>query len=153
MSNKSKHAVEMKIPGARFQADVSGNKTWLWVSSGSQVTVPSMHDLKWTLSKVNFHLQPNVESCYYNNNRIQILGRSDVKIDLKEWATKAKVLVIAVNNQSIQSILGCDLMKALGVELVQKVKMTRVAEKEDGEIAQGLEKWQKCFDKLFLKLF
>ena len=99
MSNKNKHAVEMKIPGARFQSDVSGNKTWLWVSSGSQVTVPSMHDLKWTLSKLNFHLQPNVESCYYNNTRIRILGRSDVKIDLKEWATKAKVLVIAVNDQ------------------------------------------------------
>ena len=139
-SNKNKHAVEMKISGARIKA--AGNKTWQWVDCGSQTTVRSINDLKRKLSKANFYPQPNVESCYYYNNGIQILGKSDVTIELKEWATKGKVLVIAWNDQSFQSFLGCDFMEALGVELVQKGKVTRIAEEEDVKNSHGLEKWQ-----------
>ena len=45
MSIKKKNAVELKITSARVQVEVSGKKMWLWVDSGSPVTIFSMTDL------------------------------------------------------------------------------------------------------------
>ena len=75
MSIKKKNVMEVKIPGARVQVEVSGKKMWLWVDSGSPVTIFSMKDLKATLGKTNFRLQPSQEEYLdYNNNRMHILG-------------------------------------------------------------------------------
>ena len=66
--------MELKISGAKVQVEVSGKKMWLWVDSGSPVTIFSMTELKATLGKTNFHLQsPQEELLDYNNNRIDIL--------------------------------------------------------------------------------
>ena len=44
MSIKKKNVTELKIPGARVQVEVSGRKMWLWVDSGSPVTIFSITD-------------------------------------------------------------------------------------------------------------
>ena len=48
---RKKNETELKIPGARVQVEVSGKKMWLWIDSGSPVTIFSMNDLKTTLEK------------------------------------------------------------------------------------------------------
>ena len=90
---------------------------WLWVDSGSPVTIFSMTDLKTALGKSKFDLQlvPE-ESLDYKNNRIHILGKVAVTMALNGWAAPAQVSVIAGNHQSI---LGRDLMGTLGLELVE----------------------------------
>ena len=45
---RKKNETELKIPGARIQVEVSGKKMWLWIDSGSPVTIFSMVDLKTT---------------------------------------------------------------------------------------------------------
>ena len=59
---KKKNVTELKIPGARVQVNVSGKKMWLWVDSGSPVTIFSLTDLKATGVKLIFsynHLKKN----------------------------------------------------------------------------------------------
>ena len=51
MSIKKKIAMEMKVPSARVQFGVLGKKMWLWVDSGSPMTIFSMTDLKSALGK------------------------------------------------------------------------------------------------------
>ena len=76
MSIKKKNVTELKIPGARVQVEVSGRKMWLWVDSGSPVTIFSITDLKATLAKNNIQLQPSQDKFVdYNNNRIHYLGK------------------------------------------------------------------------------
>ena len=83
MSIKKKNVMELKIPGTRVQVDVSGKNMWLWVDSGSPVTIFSMTDLKATLGKTKIQLQPPQEEYLdYNNNRRNILGTHTVS----SWA-------------------------------------------------------------------
>ena len=42
--------MELKIPNARVEIEVPGKKMWLWVDSGSPVTIFSMTDLKSDLT-------------------------------------------------------------------------------------------------------
>ena len=106
MSIKKKNVMEVKIPGARDQVEVSGRKMWLWVDSGSPVTNFSMTDLKATLDKTNFQPQPSQEEYLdYNNNRIHILGKVAVTMPLNGWAAPAQVPVSAGNtSQSLGAI-------------------------------------------------
>ena len=120
MSIRKKNVNDVKIPGSRVQVEASERKMWLWVDSGSTVTIISMTDLKTTLDKTNFRLQPSQEEYLdYKNNRIHILGKVAVTISLNGWAAPAQVSVIAGNHQLI---LGRDLMGTLGLELVQRGK-------------------------------
>ena len=126
-SIKKKNVMELKIPGARVQVEVSGKKMWLWVDSGSPVTIFSMTDLKAALAKTNFRLQPSQEEVLdYNDNRIHILARVAVTMALNGWAAPAQVSVISRNDQSI---LGRDLMGTLGLELVQRGKLMGITGK------------------------
>ena len=94
---------------------------WLWVDSGSPVTIFSMTYLKAALGKTNFRLQPSQEEYLdYNNNQIHILGKVAVTMAPNGWAAPAQVSVIAGNHQSI---LGRDLTGTLGLELVQRRKV------------------------------
>ena len=78
---RKKNVTELKIPGACVQVEVSGKKMWLWIDSGSPVTVFSMTDLKTTLGKANIQLQPSKDEFLdYNNNRIHILGKMGIVI-------------------------------------------------------------------------
>ena len=68
---RKKNETELKIPGARVQVEVSGKKMWLWIDSGSPVTIFSITDLKTALGKANIQLQPSKDEFLdYNNNRI-----------------------------------------------------------------------------------
>ena len=94
---------------------------WLWIDSGSPVTIFSMTDLKTTLGKANIQLKPSKDEFLdYNNNRINILGKVAVTMSLNGWAAPAQVSVISGNHQSI---LGRNLMGTLGLEVVQKKKV------------------------------
>ena len=118
---RKKNETELKIPGARVQVEVSGKKMWLWIDSGSPVTIFSINDLKTTLGKPNIQLQPSKEEFLdYNNNRINILGKVTVMMSLNGWAAPAQVSVKSGNHQSI---LGRDLMGTLGLLLVQRKKV------------------------------
>ena len=118
---RKKNETELKIPGTRVQVEVSGKKMWLWIDSGSPVTVFSMTDLKTTLGKANIQVQPSKDEFLdYNNNRKNILGKIAVTMSLNGWAAPAQVSVISGNHQSI---LGRDLMGTLGLELVQRKKV------------------------------
>ena len=120
MSIRKKNVNDVKIPGSRVQVEASERKMWLWVDSGSTVTIISMTDQKTTLGKTNFRLQPSQEEYLdYKNNRIHILGKVAVTMALNGWAAPAQVSVIAGNHQLI---LGRDLMGTLGLELVQRGK-------------------------------
>ena len=88
--------MELKIPGARVQVEVSGMKMWLYVDSGSPVTILSMTDLKATLGKTYIQLQPSQDEFLdYNNNRIQILGKVAVTMALNGWPASAQVSLIS----------------------------------------------------------
>ena len=77
-----------------------------------------MTDLKTTLGKTNFHLESSQEEFLdYNNNQIHTLGKVAVTMQLNGWAAPAQVSVIVGNHQST---LGRDLMKNIGLELVQR---------------------------------
>ena len=120
-SIKKKNVIELKIPGARVQVEVSGKKMWLWVDSGSLVTIFNMKHLKATLAKSTIQLQPSQEELLdYNNNPIHILGKVAVKMALNGWAAPAQVSVLSGNHQTIH---GLDLMGTLGLELVQRKKL------------------------------
>ena len=78
---RKKNVTELKIPGARVQVEVSGKKMWLWIDSGSPMTMFSMTDLKTTLGKANTQLQPSKDEFLdYNNNQIHILGKMGIVI-------------------------------------------------------------------------
>ena len=121
MSIKKKNVMELKIPGARAQVELSGKKMWLWVDSGSPVTIFSMTDLKATLSKTYIPLQPSQDEFLdYTNNRIHILGKVAVTMALNGWAAPAQVSVVSRNHESIH---GRDMMGTLGLELVQRKRV------------------------------
>ena len=143
MSIKKKNVMEVKIPGARVQVEVSGRKMSPWVDSGSPVTIFSMTDLNATLSKTNFQLQPSQEDYLdYNNNRIHILGKVAVTMALNGWAAPAQVSVIAGNDQSI---LGRNLMDTLGLELVQRGKVMGISGEGSSQDAKGDDKLKTFF--------
>ena len=102
MSIKKINVMELKIPGARVQVEVSGKKMWLWVDRVSPVTIFSMTDLKDTLGKTNIQLQPSQEEFLdYKNNRIHMLGKVALTMALNGWAAPAQVSVISGNHHSI----------------------------------------------------
>ena len=137
MSIKMKNVLEVKIPGARVQVEVSGRKMWRWKDSGSPVTIFSMTDLNATFGKSNFRLQPSQEEYLdYNINRVHILGKVAVTIALNGWAASAQVSVIAGNHQSI---LGRDLMGILGLELVQRGKVIGITREGSNQDAEGYD--------------
>ena len=118
---RKRNQTELKIPGTRVQVEESGKKMWLWIDSGSPVTIFSINDLKITLGKVNIQLQPSkYEFLDYNNNRTNILGKVTMMMSLNGWAAPAQLSVISMNHQSI---LGRDLMGTLGLELVKRKKV------------------------------
>ena len=148
---RKKNETELKIPGARVQVEVSGKKMWLWIDSGSPVTIFSITDLQTTLGKANIQLQPSKdEFLYYNNNRINILGKVAVMMSLNGWAAPAQVSVISGNHQSI---LGRDLMGTLGLELVQRKKVMGITGKGSSQEEEEYDELQTYFCKLYPNLF
>ena len=105
MATKRKQNVtEVEIPNAGVLANVCGKSMWLWVDSGSFVFIFSLPELKPAMGKAKFHLIPRMDEfkfLNYNNNRIHILGKAEVKIELNGSATQQKILVIAGNHESI----------------------------------------------------
>ena len=144
---RKKNVTELKIPGTRVQVEVSGKKMWLWIDSGSPLTIFSLTDLKTTLGKANNQLQPSKDEFLdYNNNRIHILGKVAVTMSLNGWAAPAKFSVIAGNHQSI---LGRDLMGTLGLELVQKRKVMGITGEGSGQEEEEYDEMQRYICKLY----
>ena len=148
---RKKNETELKIPGARVQVELSGKKMWLWIDSGSPVTIFSMNDLKTTLGKANIQLQPSKkEFLDYNNNRIYILGKVTVMMSLNGWAAPAQVSVISGNHQST---LGRNLMGILGLELVQRKKVMGITGEGTSQEEEDYDELQTYFCKLYPNLF
>ena len=148
---KKRNETELKLLGARVQVEVSGKKMWLWIDSGSPVTIFSINDLKVTLGKANIQLQPSKDEFLdYNNNRINILGKVTVMMSLNGWAAPAQVSVISGNHQSI---LGRDLMGTLGLELVQRRKVMGITGEGISQEEEKYDELQTYFCKLYPKLF
>ena len=75
---------------------LSGKKMWLWVDSGSPVTILSIKDLKAAIGKTNLQLQTSQEEILdYKKNRIHLLGKVAVTMALNGWAAPAQVSVIS----------------------------------------------------------
>ena len=124
---------------------------WLWVNSGSPVTIFSLTDLKATLGKNNIHLQPSEEEFFdYNNNRLHILGKMAVTMALNGWASPAQVSVISGNHQSI---LGRDLMGTLSLELVQRKKVMGITGEGSSQEEEDYDELQTYFCKLYQNLY
>ena len=148
---RKKNVTELKIPGARVQVAVSGKKMWLWIDSGSPVTIFSMTDLKRTLGKANIQLQPSKDEFLdYNNNRIHILGKVAVTMSLNGWAASAQVSVRSGNHQSI---LGRNLMYTLGLELMQRRKVIGIMGEGSSQEEEEHDELQTYFCKLYPNLF
>ena len=148
---RKKNETELKIPGARVQVEVSGKKMWLWIDSGSPMTIFSITDLKTALGKANIQIQPSKDEFLdYNNNRINILGKVAVMMSLNGWAAPAQVSVISGNHQSI---LGRDLMGTLGLELVQRKKMMGITGEGSSQEKEEHDELQTYFCKLYPNLF
>ena len=148
---RKKNETELKILGARVQVEVSGKKMWLWIDSGSPVTIFSITDLKTTLGKANIQLQISKDEFLdYNNNRINILGKVAVMMSLNGWAAPTQVSVISGNHQSI---LGCDLMGTLGLELVQRKKVMGITGEGSSQEEEEYDELQTYFCKLYTNLF
>ena len=151
--NKSKQRVtELKIRNTRVLANVYGKNMWLWVDSGSPVTIFSMSELTRGMGRSNLHLiKGKDEFLDYNNNRIHILGKAEATIKFNGWVTQQKISVIAGNDQSI---LGRDLMASMGLELVQRDRvMTVTGYSTNDKEEHDLDEWQSYFCKLFPKFF
>ena len=135
----------------KLKEDVSGKKMWLWIDSGSPVTIFSITDLKTTLGKANIQLQPSKDELLdYNNSQINILGKVVVMMSLNGWAAPAQVSLISRNHQSI---LGRDLMGTLGLELVQRKKVMGIKGEGSSQEEEEYDELQTYFCKLYPNLF
>ena len=151
MSIKKKNVTELKIPVARVQVEVPGKKMWLWMDSGSPVTIFSIRDLKATLGKTNIQLQQSQDEFLdYNNNRIHILGKVAVMMALNGWAAPTQAPVISGNHESI---LGSDLMGTLGLEIVQRRKVMGITGEGSSQEEEEYDELQRYFCKLYPNLF
>ena len=143
--HRKRNETELKLPGARVQVEISGKKMWLWIDSGSPVTIFSINELKETLGKANIQLQPSKDEFLdYNNNRINILGKVTVMMSLNGWAAPA---------QLYPGILGRDLMGTLGLELVQRKKVMGITGEGISQEEEEYDELQTYFCKLYPNLF
>ena len=124
---------------------------WLWVDSGSSVTIFSITDIKATLGETNIQLQPSQDDFLdYNNNRIHILGKVAVTIALNGWAAPAQKSVISGNHHSV---LGRDLTDTIGLELVQRRKVMGITGEGSSQEEEEYNELQTDFCKLYPNLF
>ena len=141
---RNRKAVDFKIPNAKVLAKVCGKSMWLWVDNGLPVTIFSLQELTKAMGRENFYLIPGRDEFLdYNNNRIHILGKAEVMIELSGWVTQQKISVIGGNHESI---LGRDLMGSLGLELVQRDRVMSLTEDNtNGGEEHQLDEWQLYF--------
>ena len=119
MSIKRKK-VESKVVGAKLAIKNNGLSTQAWIDSGSLISIFTIGELKCTLGKQSVQLQsidPKVDQFGdYGNNPPKLLGKLVVTLHSNRWTTQAAISVLGGCQPSI---IGRDLMPALGLMLVQ----------------------------------
>ena len=99
---RDRKEVEIKNPNARVMATVCGKEIWLWVDSGSMVTIFCLQEPTRVLGRANNHLMPGEDEFLdCNNNCIRVLGKAEVTIELNGWVSQRKIAVISGNHQSV----------------------------------------------------
>ena len=93
---RKKNETELKIPGARVQVKVSGKKMWLWIDSGSPVTIFSINDLKTTLGKAT--VKGGISGLQQQPNKHTREGNSD---DVTKWLGSTSAGVSNIRKSSI----------------------------------------------------
>ena len=137
---------------------INGKATQAWIDSGSPISIFTIGELKRTLGACNVHLKPldpkDDQFRDYGNNPLKILGKMQVTLHSNGWTSSADINVIGGCRPSI---IGRDLMPALGLMLVQALPAKRVLSIHSHggtvETDDDLDDWQKHFSKQFHHLF
>ena len=120
MSIRRKEQEELRVAGAKLALKINGKATQAWIDSGSPISIFTIGELKRTLGACNVHLKPldpkDDQFRDYGNNPLKFLGKMQVTLHSNGWASSADINVIG---ECRPSIIGRDLMPALGLMLVQ----------------------------------
>ena len=127
------------------------------------ISILTLDDLKKTLGRPGIDLKVNNTEDHeirdYSNNRINLIGKVDVKLASNGWKTRAE---IRVNGGTRPTIVGRELMGKLGLQLMQANPRGEAMSIQGNESASGNEQagepeeqdmdpWQQYFNKLFPK--
>ena len=158
MSIRRKEEEELRVAGAKLALKINGKATQAWIDSGSPISIFTIGELKRTLGTANVHLKPldpkDDQFRDYGNNPLKFLGKMQVTLHSNGWTSSADINVIGGCRPSI---IGRDLMPALGLMLVQAppTKGVNSIHSHEGtlETDNDLDDWQKHFGKQFHHLF
>ena len=120
MAIRRKKETLLKVAGPKLKIYINGIPIKIWIDSGSPISILTIDDLKKTVGRTRINLkQDDMEDDAfrdYSNNRIKMLGRMEVELASNGWKTRAEVRVIGGTRPSI---VGRDLMRKLGLQLMQ----------------------------------
>ena len=158
MSIRRKEEEELRVAGAKLALKINGKATQAWIDSGSPISIFTIGELKRTLATANVHLKPldpkDDQFRDYGNNPLKFLGKMQVTLHSNGWTSSVDINVIGGCRPSI---IGRDLMPALGLMLVQAppTKGVNSIHSQEGtlETDNDLDDWQKHFGKQFHHLF
>ena len=158
MSIRRKEETELRVAGAKLALKINGKATQAWIDSGSPISIFTIGELKRTLGTANVQLKPlnpkDDQFRDYGNNPLKFLGKMQVTLHSNGWTSSADINVIGGCRPSV---IGRDLMPALGLMLVQAPLTEGVnsIHSKEGTVAtdNDLDDWQKHFNKQFHHLF
>ena len=157
-SIRRKEEEELRVAGAKLALKINGKATQAWIDSGSPISIFTIGELKRTLGTASVYLKPldpkDDQFRDYGNNPLKFLGKMQVTLHSNGWTSSADINVIGGCRPSI---IGRDLMPALGLMLVQAPPTEGVnsIHSQEGtvETDNDLDHWQKHFSKQFHHLF
>ena len=158
MSIRRKEEQELRVAWAKLALKINEKATQAWIDSGSPISNLNIEELKRTLGACNVHLKPldpkDDQFRDYGNNPLRFLGKMQVTLHSNGWTTSAAINVIGGCRPSI---IGRDLMPALGLMLVQAPSVKGVHSLQSHgstvETDDDLDDWPKHFSKQFHHLF
>ena len=158
MSIRRKEKTELRVAGAKLALRINGKATQAWIDSGSPISTFTIGELKRTLGTANVQLKPldpkDDQFRDYGNNPLKFLGKMQVTLHSNGWTCSADINIIGGCRPSI---IGRDLMSALGLMLVQAPSTEGVnsIHSKEGTVStdNDLDDWQTHFSKQFQHLF
>ena len=157
MAVRTINHTELRVAEAKLPIMINGQKTSVWIDSGSPISIFTINELRRTLGAAGIKLQEvkahDQEFRDYGNNPINLLGTMKVELASIGWSTSA---VLKIIGGARPSITGRDLMSHLVLQLVQRKpgqEVMSIQETFGDEGESQLEKWQDYFSKLFCNLF
>ena len=103
MSVRSMRCTELKFAGARLLKQIHGKTARVWIHSGSPISILTIGELKNTFGASNVRLEELIpegnEFHDYGINPLKLMGTLNVRLELNDWETIARIRVIEDNRR------------------------------------------------------